>query len=884
MNLSEIDFRPYTGFCDFIPTPLFATLMNIRNKFVICVSGNRGGKCVTKQTLIDTPRGEISIGELYEAGKPFEVYSWDGNKKIVAQASAPFKKDGLHQCHRIEMTDGRYIEAADYHKILTGLGYISVSDLYSFLGESRQKGSSRGELPQSYFLPLQKESYSCLPQKYFSSLAWSILEFCPSVRVLDEKSFWEKALDYQENYSGCCDFYGGPPRPFRDNGLIFFPLSDGVLIHTVGLSLCLDGLGNRCANILFLKLFHLSNRGVLRRTLVQFFEFLDHTLRTSVQWMIDGIQESLRPLFGLGFGLRSFHEVGQCKDDVGVSALLSPFCIDGNYLKSITPILGKQEVFDMEVEKYHNYFSGGLIHHNTNIITRKIIYELRNMSPIQGHNIHPEDKCRTLRLSAALLPQDKDNEHQCTLYINLKKQIPLDMIIGDITYRRPVLTVRPTVNDYPAGKPALLEFVSYGQETINKAGVERRKIIWDEPGPYSDYEEDVPRIATVPDAQFIAGFTPVEADWMYEELYQKARMVIRTPTVRAFMEKELGTKVPQVQRTDSRQDICALQWATDDNPIFKVIVEQEQKRVKDGIIKKEDFPYENVKEYLDSTFIFDDIPTIAMRRYGIFTRITGAIHKQYHWDIHRIDERRWFPNDVPIESGIHVRLIDYHQNVPWACLWLWLSPENECFAYQEFNPDPKDWTTLGIAKEMVMRSHQGGGDGGGEYRYKFNLIDALAAENQTNTNTSVVKDLNTHFSGMKRSGFGTGGYWETWNTHGKEGRDRVKERLKNSLVCGRPFNNLQMQDVKMVRLPTLWVFSKCHQTNLSLKNWRQETWASKDDEMIKDQKDKAEQKWSHFNMCLEAAMKDVRFRGHNYEYHSSREEHEPRRYFQGARI
>ena len=39
--------------------------------------GNRLGKCATISTLISTPDGEISIGDLLNNNKPFEVYAWD---------------------------------------------------------------------------------------------------------------------------------------------------------------------------------------------------------------------------------------------------------------------------------------------------------------------------------------------------------------------------------------------------------------------------------------------------------------------------------------------------------------------------------------------------------------------------------------------------------------------------------------------------------------------------------------------------------------------------------------------------------------------------------------------------------------------------------------
>ena len=100
-----------------------------KNTTAVCAS-NKIGKCLTYQTLIDTPNGEISIGNLFENGKPFDVYAWDGKKKVVAKAHAPFKKRGLHKCYRITMSDGRWIEAADLHQILMESGeYSSIQDV-----------------------------------------------------------------------------------------------------------------------------------------------------------------------------------------------------------------------------------------------------------------------------------------------------------------------------------------------------------------------------------------------------------------------------------------------------------------------------------------------------------------------------------------------------------------------------------------------------------------------------------------------------------------------------------------------------------------------------------------------------------------------------------
>ncbi len=123
----DIDFTPYEGFASFISTPVFSTLLNVKNSVVFLVTGNRFGKCLTKDALVDTSNGKIPIYELYKANRPFMVWSWDGKNKVLAKADAPFKKDGTHDCYRITMSDNRVIEAADHHQILMQNGhYASV--------------------------------------------------------------------------------------------------------------------------------------------------------------------------------------------------------------------------------------------------------------------------------------------------------------------------------------------------------------------------------------------------------------------------------------------------------------------------------------------------------------------------------------------------------------------------------------------------------------------------------------------------------------------------------------------------------------------------------------------------------------------------------------
>jgi hypothetical protein len=400
--------------------------------------------------------------------------------------------------------------------------------------------------------------------------------------------------------------------------------------------------------------------------------------------------------------------------------------------------------------------------------------------------------------------------------------------------------------------------------------VDRRTIIVDEVCPYEFYEESLPRLATT-NGQFCAGLTPVEAGWMFTELYERARMYIRTPCVRAFLKKQYGQVVKQVEKTDSRQDICVLQAASDDNPIFALMIKRKMQEINDGKIKREDFPYESVSDYLDSVFMYDDPDTVAMRRYGVFRQITGAVHKEFQWSVHVIPEKKYFAEGLPA-SWRFARMIDYHQSVPWAIVWIALSPDDEAFVWQEMNPDPHTWTTLGICKEMFERSL--------EYSYRINLIDKLATEKQTITNTSTVEDMNRMFREAGHLGYDKATAWESWDDKTTKGEDKVRERLINSKICGKPFNNLQMSAGKKQRLPTLWIFDNCQETARSLKNWKMEEWLDRDAIITKEKKDKRESKYSHFNRCLEAIFKDSRFKVPN-AYMSAREEFHAPRFYQG---
>lgn len=303
------------------PNPLQAQLLEAWDNPVFRVftftGANRIGKCLTYQTLIETPDGKKMVSQLYEEQNPFRVYAWDGEKRVTAKASAPFKKEGLHKCYRITMSDGRFIEAADHHKILTSHGWISVEQL----------------------------------SKCFHNLQESSLDISP--------------LTHPDSHAFCND--------------------------------------------------------------------LSHDY-----------------------------------------SFLPPFYIIGdNDIKSIAPISTMQEVYDFEVKKYHNYFAGGVVHHNTTIGTIIAFSVLFGYWPWNKKKIHfPHNKPRKIRY----IGQDWEKQISKVVIPEMEKWWPANRSVAK---KKNNQGIEATWNDTLTG--GTIEIMSNGQESDLHEGWSGDLIVYDEP-------------------------------------------------------------------------------------------------------------------------------------------------------------------------------------------------------------------------------------------------------------------------------------------------------------------------------------------------------------------------------------------------------------------
>lgn len=529
------------------------------------------------------------------------------------------------------------------------------------------------------------------------------------------------------------------------------------------------------------------------------------------------------------------------------------------------------------------------------------ILRIFGLHPVEFKNLRPHCSVRTIRFASEKLPLSPEEgaDSSNTIYPTFKKLFPPFLIKKDITSRNHTMTLV----DPQGGPPIMIEYVSYTQPEETQAGTQRFSVYLDENVPKAFFDEQKPRLwATKKEGyggDIIMSLTPAKyLGWQHSEVYEKASIYIRTPRIRSAIKRYFGKEVPLIEKTDQPTSIAVIQAATDDGvgvtntPVHCIsldCLEAEKNGIAPQFVRLgRDFtgyePFQCVhcgaKFYgtLDKDCIeWADDDIVAIRRFGISKQVMGTIFKNYDESIHSINPALYFPDGKVPKEWLHARAIDYHTMIRWAIVWVTLSPQNEVFVYKELNPDPRKTLTMNTTDEIIDISEN--------YHYYLNLIDPLAAEVNPDTGESTLDVLNRLFRENKNAGRGAGGIWQTWDTKSDVGRDEVRKRLTNSRLCGKPFNNNQVDQNtgETIYLPTIWIFNTLTNVRKSLKLWREQQWADRDKLITNDEKGKPEGKNSHFPMCLEGLFKHPAFRISRYRSQLVNPR-QPIRYFQNARI
>ena len=486
-----------------------------------------------------------------------------------------------------------------------------------------------------------------------------------------------------------------------------------------------------------------------------------------------------------------------------------------------------------------------------------------NICPVCGDKLQIHKRgTRIIRFAAAIKPEDSgeslegaSDEIKNSQYPALKKWLPKFLIEKDITARNPALKVRDPNGGrqfgdiFYKGQYIIFEFVGYHQEANDVAGVQRLSCWVDEHSPLEFFTEQFPRLIAE-DGDIQMTLTPARGlNWEYDEIFEKAQLFLRSDTICKYLKSTDESRCEPVERTDSLSSIAVIQAASDDNPTIPVsVIERKLAQMPDPDGTERD-----------------------TRRYGIFKQVSGRVFKDMNYRKHVISPKKYKINSEFISECVLARGYDFHPQNPHAIVWMAITKHDEAFIYQEWNPSPDKWVDDRICEEMAARSNND--------RFVCNLIDSLAAENNTNTGRTTIEEMNRKFYDLRKKGKSQRTVWESWNSKGTVGTDEIKKRLSNSLKVGKPFNNEVVEDGRKLRVPTLWIFNTCPLVAQSLKQWRVESWANSRQLATKDRKETRTQKFSHFCTAIECIFKDKRFRAKRLIAPMTRQY----QYFQGAR-
>ena len=458
--------------------------------------------------------------------------------------------------------------------------------------------------------------------------------------------------------------------------------------------------------------------------------------------------------------------------------------------------------------------------------------------------IHPVEKRNKLSdpircVSKCLPKNDEDEENQ--QYVEFMRLFPKEYVKRDLTTRNPHVIIR----DPGAGADKKIEFLSKKQDLDAFMSVQRSAYYQDEEIERVKWDENQTRLL-IPGSKGTGGdttitLTPVKGlDWTYDSIWRRARKIIRSRTIC----NKFG--FPQIETRNIDSSIEIFCWATDDNPLMD-----------DDTLKRH-------------FFNIDDPDELAMRRYGVFRQVSGRIYKSFDEQIHKISwDKCWDPS--VFRYYWHFRMIDYHPSKPWFVSWVAVSPTHEWFVWNELIANHDNLTDIDLRDKIKAESLLDEDD---DY-CRTTLIDPLAKVKQPNTGFSVFDDITMGEQGLRKC--------TAADTKNEQGRMNIKTRLKNSVICGVPGNNLDKHSPPDPRFghyrPTIWFFDTCKGHIEHFRNWRMVDWRQEHVKAVKTVK-RTSEKWSDFCRNLEflGALSPVW-----YETKAKRDEYDGRRFFDGQR-
>lgn len=313
------------------------------------MAGNRVGKCIAGDTLIESPYGDArKVSEIRGA---HWVWAWDGEKRVPALAEEPFAKPS-EMVYRVWLQSGHYVDCAAEHRFLSDTGWLFLSDLFAFV-PCLPASSSDESLAYAGVASARRLS----EQDHRTSSSG----ISPARSLEDVQYLMSKAQDSQGGYHQEYRSNGERPPFFQECVRSFVPSLADVLRRTLAL-LRLDDLAYKYRHILRRISCRLSILDVVRQIVGRFAEFLSQVpcIAGAQYPRLRQDDSPLAPVSASGFRSLLSSYSHQLKL---APALITP---DGSTdsVLCYQPI-GVQPIYDFHVPGFKNYCTAGFIHHNT---------------------------------------------------------------------------------------------------------------------------------------------------------------------------------------------------------------------------------------------------------------------------------------------------------------------------------------------------------------------------------------------------------------------------------------------------------------------------------------------------------------------------------------
>lgn len=322
----------------------------------LLMAANQIGKCATVSSFITHPDGTRStFGELYQDGRPFEVWAWNGEQMVRAMAMAPFRKP-KEPCVRLWLESGHWFECALNHRVLVADGhYVFAEQLLE---------SVPGLRPSSSALV---QSVRAVGDRRWSRIQLGFLAGCLAGLRLCDGRLHLALGSVQARLLRLAD---APERSFVSSGA--------------------DEYSSKRTSTLQPSFGRPSSRGVLGHYAALCAEFLSRGAGSFARRMSGNILALQRLAIGSVDRLLSMREEHRHQ-------VLPQACFgapgEGNRIVSYEAI-GVHEVYDFTVPDYANYCTSGLVHHNSLCAANEVAMHATGEYPDwwQGHRfLRPPD-------------------------------------------------------------------------------------------------------------------------------------------------------------------------------------------------------------------------------------------------------------------------------------------------------------------------------------------------------------------------------------------------------------------------------------------------------------------------------------------------------------